>query len=243
MKKRVKTAKDIKIDEIIKLAGQVNSNNKKFLNTNDKYTKKQREKELDKYFKNFQREIVRDRNTVNIANDFHTWVERKDKDGKVMRDRKGNVIIDYNLNITKSKVFYRQISDKNLDILLDSLRDLQYGRKAKKGDKNTYEVTINGKTETRVRNKTKTYTGWKKQDDSFKKGFIENTIKDFKRSYNSAYKELRKLGYDDEDIAHSMKSLIEENDYSNSDQLIDDVAKKYDVYDKLLEKAYHASQF
>ena len=60
---------------------------------------------------------------------------------------------------------------------------------------------------------------------------------------NSAYKELRKLGYDDEDIAHSMKSLIEENDYSNSDQLIDDVAKKYDVYDKLLEKAFHASQF
>ena len=76
-----------------------------------------------------------------------------------------------------------------------------------------------------------------------KKGFIENTIKDFKRSYNSAYKELRKLGYDDEDIAYSMKSLIEENDYSNSDQLIDDVAKKYDVYDKLLEKAFHASQF
>ena len=81
MKKRIKTNKDIKIDEIIKLAGQVNSNNKKFLNTNDKYTKKQREKELDKYFKNFQREIVRDRNTSNIANDFHTWVEKKDKDG------------------------------------------------------------------------------------------------------------------------------------------------------------------
>ena len=118
MKKRIKTAKDIKIDEIIKLAGQVNSNNKKFLNTNDKYTKKQRENELNKYFKNFQREIVRDRNTTNISNDFHTWVERKDKDGKVMRDRKGNVIRDYNLNITKSKVFYRQISDKNLDILL-----------------------------------------------------------------------------------------------------------------------------
>ena len=94
MKKRVKTAKDIKIDEIIKLAGQVNSNNKKFINTNDKYTKKQREKTLNTYFKEFQRELIRDRNTVNIANDFHTWVERKDKDGKVMRDRKGNVIID-----------------------------------------------------------------------------------------------------------------------------------------------------
>ena len=243
MKKRVKTAKDIKIDEIIKLAGQVNSNNKKFLNTNDKYTKNQRKNILDSYFKEFQREIVRDRNTTNISNDFHTWVEKKDKDGKVITDRKGNVMREYNLNITKSKVFYRQISDKNLDILLKSLRDLQYGKQAKKGDKDTYEVTINGKTETRVRNKVKTYTGWKKQDDSFKKGFIENTIKDFKRTYSGAYKELRKLGYDDEDIAHSMKSLIEENDYSNSDQLIDDVAKKYDVYDKLLEKAYHASQF
>ena len=243
MKKRVKTAKDIKIDEIIKLAGQVNSNNKKFLNTNDKYTKKQREKTLNTYFKEFQREIVRDRNTTNISNDFHTWVEKKDKDGNIIRDRKGNVMRDYNLNITKSKVFYRQISDKNLDILLKSLRDLQYGKQAKKGDKDTYEVTINGKTETRVRNKVKTYTGWKKQDDSFKKGFIENTIKDFKRTYSGAYKELRKLGLDDEDIAYSMKSLIEEGDYSNSDQLIDDVAKKYDVYDKLLEKAYHASQF
>ena len=243
MKKRVKTAKDIKIDEIIKLAGQVNSNNKKFLNTNDKYTKKQRENILNSYFKEFQREISRDRNTTNIANDFHTWVERKDEYGNVVRDRKGNVIIDYNLNITKSKVFYRQISDKNLDILLKSLRDLQYGKQAKKGDKDTYEVTINGKTETRVRNKIKTYTGWKKQDDGFKKGFIENTIKDFKRAYPAAYKELKKLGYDDEDITHSMKSLIEENDYSNSDQLIDDVTKKYDVYDKLLEKAYHASQF
>ena len=31
MKKRIKTAKDIKIDEIIRLAGQVNTNNKKFI--------------------------------------------------------------------------------------------------------------------------------------------------------------------------------------------------------------------
>ena len=235
--KKVKTAKDVKIDEIIKLVGQVNANNKKFNDSNDKYAKKQREKTLNTYFKEFQREIARDRNTTNIANDFHTKLITTDENGK-------KVVTD-KLNITKSKVFYRQISDENLDKLLNSLRDLQYGKKigANTKYKNAYEVTINGKTETRVRNKTKTYTGWKKQDDSFKKGFIENTIKDFKRSYNSAYKELRKLGYDDEDIAHSMKSLIEENDYSNSDQLIDDVAKKYDVYDKLLEKAYHASQF
>ena len=235
MKKRIKTAKDIKIDEIIKLVGQVNANNKKFNDSNDKYAKKQREKTLNTYFKEFQRSIIRDKNTTNIANDFHTKLITTDENGK-------KVVTD-KLNITKSKVFYRQISDKNLDILLKSLRDLQYGKQAKKGDKDTYEVTINGKTETRVRNKVKTYTGWKKQDDGFKKGFIENTIKDFKRAYPAAYKELRKLGLDDEDIAYSMKSLIEEGDYSNSDQLIDDVAKKYDVYDKLLEKAYHASKF
>ena len=42
MKKRVKTAKDVKIDEIIKLVGQVNANNKKFNDSNDKYAKKRR---------------------------------------------------------------------------------------------------------------------------------------------------------------------------------------------------------
>ena len=54
MKKRIKTAKDIKIDEIIKLVGQVNANNKKFNDSNDKYAKKQREKTLNTYFKEFR---------------------------------------------------------------------------------------------------------------------------------------------------------------------------------------------
>ena len=245
MKKRIKTAKDIKIDEIIKLVGQVNANNKKFNDSNDKYAKKQREKTLNTYFKEFQREIARDRNTTNISNDFHTWVERKDKNGNVIRDANGNAIRDYKLNITKSKVFYRQISDENLDKLLNSLRDLQYGKKvgANTKYKNAYEVTINGKKETRLRNTEKTFAGWKKKQDDFKKGFIENTIKDFKKAYSDTYEELRKQGLSDEDIANSIKSLIEQGNYKNSDQLIEEVAKEYDVYDKLIERAFDLSNY
>ena len=237
MKKRIKTAKDIKIDEIIKLVGQVNANNKKFNDSNDKYAKKQREKTLNTYFKEFQREIARDRNTTNIANDFHTKLITTDENGKK--------IVTDKLNITKSKVFYRQISDENLDKLLNSLRDLQYGKKvgANTKYKNAYEVTINGKKETRLRNTEKTFAGWKKKQDDFKKGFIENTIKDFKKAYGDTYKELRKQGLSDEDIANSIKSLIEQGNYKNSDQLIEEVAKEYDVYDKLIERAFDLSNY
>ena len=237
MKKRIKTAKDIKIDEIIKLVGQVNANNKKFNDSNDKYAKNQRKKTLDTYFKEFQRSIIRDKNTTNIANDFHTKLITTDKNGKK--------IVTDKLNITKSKVFYRQISDENLDKLLDSLRDLQYGKKvgANTKYKNAYEVTINGKKETRLRNTEKTFAGWKKKQDDFKKGFIENTIKDFKKAYSDTYEELRKQGLSDEDIANSIKSLIEQGNYSNSDQLIEEVAKEYDVYDKLMERAFDLSNY
>ena len=237
MKKRIKTAKDIKIDEIIKLVGQVNANNKKFNDSNDKYAKKQREKTLNTYFKEFQREIARDRNTTNIANDFHTKLITTDENGKK--------IVTDKLNITKSKVFYRQISDENLDKLLNSLRDLQYGKKvgANTKYKNAYEVTINGKKETRLRNTEKTFAGWKKKQDDFKKGFIENTIKDFKKAYSDTYEELRKQGLSDEDIANSIKSLIEQGNYKNSDQLIEEVAKEYDVYDKLIERAFDLSNY
>ena len=237
MKKRVKTAKDIKIDEIVKLVGQVNANNKKFNDSNDKYAKKQREKTLNTYFKEFQREIARDRNTTNIANDFHTKLITTDENGKK--------IVTDKLNITKSKVFYRQISDENLDKLLNSLRDLQYGKKvgANTKYKNAYEVTINGKKETRLRNTEKTFAGWKKKQDDFKKGFIENTIKDFKKAYGDTYKELRKQGLSDEDIANSIESLIEQGNYSTSDQLIEEVAKEYDVYDKLIERAFDLSNY
>ena len=237
MKKRIKTAKDIKIDEIIKLVGQVNANNKKFNDSNDKYAKNQRKKTLDTYFKEFQRSIIRDKNTTNIANDFHTKSTITDENGK-------KVVTD-KLNITKSKVFYRQISDENLDKLLNSLRDLQYGKKvgANTKYKNAYEVTINGKKETRLRNTEKTFSGWKKKQDDFKKAFIENTIKDFKKAYGDTYKELRKQGLSDEDIANSIKSLIEQGNYKNSDQLIEEVAKEYDVYDKLIERAFDLSNY
>ena len=237
MKKRIKTAKDVKIDEIIKLVGQVNANYKKFNDSNDKYAKKQREKTLNTYFKEFQREIARDRNTTNIANDFHTKLITTDENGKK--------IVTDKLNITKSKVFYRQISDENLDKLLNSLRDLQYGKKvgANTKYKNAYEVTINGKKETRLRNTEKTFAGWKKKQDDFKKGFIENTIKDFKKAYGDTYKELRKQGLSDEDIANSIESLIEQGNYSTSDQLIEEVAKEYDVYDKLIERAFDLSNY
>ena len=237
MKKRIKTAKDIKIDEIIKLVGQVNANNKKFNDSNDKYAKNQRKKTLDTYFKEFQRSIIRDKNTTNIANDFHTKLTITDENGKK--------IVTDKLNITKSKVFYRQISDENLDKLLNSLRDLQYGKKvgANTKYKNAYEVTINGKKETRLRNTEKTFAGWKKKQDDFKKGFIENTIKDFKKAYSDTYEELRKQGLSDEDIANSIKSLIEQGNYKNSDQLIEEVAKEYDVYDKLIERAFDLSNY
>ena len=89
MKKRIKTAKDVKIDEIIRLAGQVNTNNKKFINNN---AYGDRESVLDKTFGNFELGLIRNPKTRNIANDFHT----KANGG---------------LNITKSKVFYRQIDD------------------------------------------------------------------------------------------------------------------------------------
>ena len=110
MKKRIKTAKDVKIDEIIRLAGQVNTNNKKFINNN---AYGDRESVLDKTFGSFELGLIRNPKTRNIANDFHT----KANGG---------------LNITKSKVFYRQIDDGLLNELLDSLKNLQSGKNVNK---------------------------------------------------------------------------------------------------------------
>ena len=74
MKKRIKTAKDVKIDEIIRLAGQVNANNKKFADpkNNIKDAFGERESVLDKTFGGFELELIRNPKTRNIANDFHT---------------------------------------------------------------------------------------------------------------------------------------------------------------------------
>ena len=63
------------------------------------------------------------------------------------------------------------------------------------------------------------------------------------QAYGDTYKELRKQGLSDEDIANSIESLIEQGNYSTSDQLIEEVAKEYDVYDKLIERAFDLSNY
>ena len=126
-------AKDKMIDEIIKLSGQINANNKRFASTKDNFTIQKRHDALDYTFRKFEREISIDNS--DIANNFH--VKANDS-----------------LNITKSKKFYRQISDKNLNILLNSLRDFQYGKKANKNlvykNQTIVDVTIDGKVEKRT---------------------------------------------------------------------------------------------
>ena len=112
MKKRIKTAKYIKIDEIIRLAGQVNTHNKKFADPKNNAFG-DRKTVLDKTFGNFELEMIRNPKTRQLAYDFHT-------------NANGG------LNITKSKVFYRQVDDKLLDKLLSSLKNLQSGKNANK---------------------------------------------------------------------------------------------------------------
>ena len=159
-------AKDKMIDEIIKLSGQINANNKRFASTKDNFTIQKRHDALDYTFRKFEREISIDNS--DIANNFH--VKANDS-----------------LNITKSKKFYRQISDKNLNILLNSLRDFQYGKKANKNlvykNQTIVDVTIDGKVEKRIKNKTRTYAGWKKQYDEYLKNKMPNIMNQLKNGY------------------------------------------------------------
>ena len=202
MKKRIKTAKDIKIDEIIRLAGQVNTNNKKFINNN---VYGERESVLDKTFGNFELEMIRNPKTRQLAYDFHTWVEKKDKNG--------NVIREYNLNITKSKVFYRQIDDKLLDKLLSSLKNLQNGK-----------------------NVNKTFYSWKKRQNEIIANYKPNFIDYMKGKNEELYDELTdNLGLTDDEIFDIALEAAKQGQYKESDQLISGVAKHFNL-DDLVEK-------
>ena len=216
-------AKDKMIDEIIKLSGQINANNKRFASTKDNFTIQKRHDALDTYFRKFEREISIDNS--DIANNFHV----KANDG---------------LNITKSKKFYRQISDKNLNILLNSLRDFQYGKKANKNlvykNQTIVDVTIDGKVEKRIKNKTRTYAGWKKQYDEYLKNKMPNIMNQLKNGYKELYNELRNRGMTDDQIIKSIIELEEDYDYRESDQEINALAEKHDALDKLYEDAIDA---
>ena len=216
-------AKDKIIDEIIKLSGQINANNKRFASTKDNFTIQKRHDALDYTFRKFEREISIDNS--DIADKFH--VKANDS-----------------LNITKSKKFYRQISDKNLNILLNSLRDFQYGKKANKNlvykNQTIVDVTIDGKVEKRIKNKTRTYAGWKKQYDEYIKNKMPNIINQLKNSYSELYKELRNQGMTDDQIIKSLIELEEDYDYRESDQEIQALAVKHDLLDKLEEDAIDA---
>ena len=202
MKKRIKTAKDVKIDEIIRLAGQVNSNNKKFINNN---AYGDRKTVLDKAFGSFELEMVRNPKTRQLAYDFHTWVEKKDKNG--------NVIREYNLNITKSKVFYRQIDDKLLDKLLSSLKNLQSGK-----------------------NVNKTFYSWKKRQNEIIANYKPNFIDYMKGKNEELYDELTdNLGLTDDEIFDIALEAAKQGQYKESDQLISGVAKHFNL-DDLVEK-------
>lgn len=202
MKKRIKTAKDVKIDEIIRLAGQVNANNKKFINNN---AYGDRKTVLDKAFGSFELEMVRNPKTRQLAYDFHTWVEKKDKNG--------NVIREYNLNITKSKVFYRQIDDKLLDKLLGSLKNLQSGKNA-----------------------NKTFYSWKKRQNEIINNYKPNFIDYMKGKNEELYDELTdNLGLTDDEIFDIALEAAKQGQYKESDQLISGVAKHFNL-DDLVEK-------
>ena len=202
MKKRIKTAKDIKIDEIIRLAGQVNTNNKKFINNN---AYGDRKTVLDKAFGSFELEMIRNPKTRQLAYDFHTWVEKKDKNG--------NVIREYKLNITKSKVFYRQIDDKLLDKLLSSLKNLQSGKNA-----------------------NKTFYSWKKRQNEIIANYKPNFIDYMKGKNEELYDELTdNLGLTDDEIFDIALEAAKQGQYKESDQLISGVAKHFNL-DDLVEK-------
>ena len=204
MKKRIKTAKDIKIDEIIRLAGQVNANNKKFADPKNNAFG-DRKTVLDKTFGNFELEMIRNPKTRQLAYDFHTWVEKKDKNG--------NVIREYNLNITKSKVFYRQIDDKLLDKLLSSLKNLQNGK-----------------------NVNKTFYSWKKRQNEIIANYKPNFIDYMKGKNEELYDELTdNLGLTDDEIFDIALEAAKQGQYKESDQLISGVAKHFNL-DDLVEK-------
>ena len=191
MKKRIKTAKDVKIDEIIRLAGQVNTNNKKFINNN---AYGDRESVLDKTFGSFELGLIRNPKTRNIANDFHT----KANGG---------------LNITKSKVFYRQIDDGLLDNLLGSLKNLQSGK-----------------------NVNKTFYSWKKRQNEIIANYKPNFIDYMQGKYPELYDALvDEKGLTDDEIFDMALEAGKDGNYKESDQLISGVAKHFNL-DDLVEK-------
>ena len=193
MKKRIKTAKDIKIDEIIRLAGQVNTNNKKFADPKNNAFG-DRKTVLDKTFGNFELEMIRNPKTRQLAYDFHT-------------NANGG------LNITKSKVFYRQIDDGLLDNLLGSLKNLQSGK-----------------------NVNKTFYSWKKRHDEIIANYKPNFIDYMKGKNEELYDELTdNLGLTDDEIFDIALEAAKQGQYKESDQLISGVAKHFNL-DDLVEK-------
>ena len=193
MKKRIKTAKDVKIDEIIRLAGQVNANNKKFADPKNNAFG-DRKTVLDKTFGNFELEMIRNPKTRQLAYDFHTSANG-------------------GLNITKSKVFYRQVDDKLLDKLLGSLKNLQSGK-----------------------NVNKTFYSWKKRHDEIINNYKPNFIDYMKGKNEELYDELTdNLGLTDDEIFDIALEAAKQGQYKESDQLISGVAKHFNL-DDLVEK-------
>ena len=210
MKKRIKTAKDIKIDEIIRLAGQVNTNNKKFINNN---AYGERESVLDKTFGSFELGLIRNPKTRNIANDFHTKSVKTDKNGK-------KVVTD-NLNITKSKVFYRQIDDELLDELLNSLKNLQSGK-----------------------NVNKTFYSWKKRQNEIIANYKPNFIDYMQGKYPELYDALvDEKGLTDDEIFDMALEAGKDGNYKESDQLISGVAKQFNLFKKMEERVINANKY
>ena len=204
MKKRIKTAKDVKIDEIIRLAGQVNANNKKFADpkNNIKDAFGERESVLDKTFGSFELELIRNPKTRNIANDFHT----KANGG---------------LNITKSKVFYRQIDDGLLDNLLGSLKNLQSGK-----------------------NVNKTFYSWKKRHDEIIANYKPNFIDYMQGKYPELYDALvDEKGLTDDEIFDKALEAGKDGHYKESDQLISGVAKQFNLFKKMEERNINANKY
>ena len=201
MKKRIKTAKDIKIDEIIRLAGQVNANNKKFADPKNNAFG-DRKTVLDKTFGNFELEMIRNPKTRQLAYDFHT-------------NANGG------LNITKSKVFYRQVDDKLLDKLLGSLKNLQSGKNA-----------------------NKTFYSWKKRHDeiinNYKPNFIDYMQGKFPELYDALVDE---KGLTDDEIFDIALEAAKDGNYRESDQLISGVAKQFNLFKKMEERVINADKY
>ena len=201
MKKRIKTAKDIKIDEIIRLAGQVNTNNKKFADPKNNAFG-DRKTVLDKTFGNFELEMIRNPKTRQLAYDFHT-------------NANGG------LNITKSKVFYRQIDDKLLDKLLSSLKNLQSGKNA-----------------------NKTFYSWKKRQNEIIANYKPNFIDYMKGKNEELYDELTdNLGLTDDEIFDIALEAAKQGQYKESDQLISGVAKQFNLFKKMEERVINADKY